>query len=100
MGYTDHDSVQGTHREGSHQQGPQKPGSLYRASNILTGAGRINRSLLARGMGKRGAESTGIHEGHSGQRNQQGLRHEGFKEQGLFRTQSYVRSEQRPTGAE
>lgn len=94
------DSVQGTHTERSHQQGPRGPGSLYRANNILTGAGRINRSLMAGGMGKRGAESTGIGEGHSGQRNEQGLRHEGFKEQGFLRTQSYVGSEQRSTGTE
>lgn len=94
------DSVQGTRTERSHQQGPRGPGSLYRATNILTGAGRINRSLIAGGMGKRGAESTGICEGHSGQRNEQGLRHERFKEQGFLRTQSYVGSEQRSTGTE
>lgn len=61
--YTDHDSVQGTHTERRHQHGPQKPGSLYRASNVLTGAGRTNRSLLARGKGKEGQKVQGYMKG-------------------------------------
>lgn len=53
VGDAGHDGEQGTHTERSHQHGLREPGSLWRASSTLTGAGRINQFARHRREGRR-----------------------------------------------